>query len=192
MGGDWFFTHYKIDCDMKKFIFTGATLLLLLAVASCQTSQSAYKKAYDRAQQQQQGTTTTQTTTESRVVVKPVQTRPAVMEETVQAPVNNNVNYDSAPVRRESVNVVSGSGLKKYSLVCGSFGMKSNAENLKRFLDGQGYNAIIVHNDDAGLYRVVATSFDTHEQASAARRNFMNKYPNREDFQGAWLLYRVY
>lgn len=180
---------------MKKFIFTGATLFLLLAVASCRAPESAYKKAYDKAKKQEAAasTTTTVTTTtvsEPRVEVKPVETRPVVEEETAKAPVNN--NYSEAPVRRESVNVVTGIGLKKYSLVCGSFGMKSNAENLKNFLDGQGYSAIIVHNDRSGMYRVVAASYNTHEEAANARRNLMNRYPNRDDFQGAWLLYRIY
>ena len=42
------------------------------------------------------------------------------------------------------------------------------------------------------MYRVVAESFDTRDAAANARDNFKARYPNREDFQGAWLLYRVY
>ena len=38
---------------------------------------------------------------------------------------------------------------------------------------------------------VVVESFDTRDEAARARDAFKAKYPTREDFQGAWLLYRV-
>ena len=42
------------------------------------------------------------------------------------------------------------------------------------------------------MYRVVAASLDTRDEAARARDAFKAKNPSREDFQGAWLLYRVY
>ena len=104
----------------------------------------------------------------------------------VTPPVSN------APVREEKVELVSGDGLRAYSVVCGSFGVKANADGLKDFLDREGYNAKVVYNAERNMYRVVAESFDTRDAAARARDNFKAKYPNREDFQGAWLLYRVY
>ena len=41
--------------------------------------------------------------------------------------------------------------------VCGSFGVKANAENLKNFLDKEGYNAVIAFNADAAMYRVIVS-----------------------------------
>ena len=96
------------------------------------------------------------------------------------------------PVREEKVELVSGDGLKAYSVVCGSFGVKANAEGLKQYLDGQGYSAKVVYNPERNMYRVIAVSFDDRAQATQAKEEFKAKYPNRDDFQKAWLLYRVY
>ena len=42
------------------------------------------------------------------------------------------------------------------------------------------------------MYRVAVESFDTRSEAVRARDAFKAKYPNRDDFQEAWLLSRVY
>ena len=83
----------------------------------------------------------------------------------------------SAPVREERVTVVTGaeSGLKNYSVVCGSFGVKANADGVKAQLEADGYQALVVRNDEA-------------EQARDA---FKARYPQNADFQKAWLLYRI-
>ena len=100
---------------------------------------------------------------------------------------------DTSGVRQEKVTVVSGNeGLKDYSVVAGSFGVKANAEGLKDWLDGQGYHSTIAFNADKAMYRVIVNSFADKTAAAEARDAFKAKYPNRSDFQGAWLLYRVY
>ena len=142
---------------MKKLVVLGMGVCLVLAFASCKSSESAYKKAYEKAKQQE------------------------LAEPQVEA-----------PVREEKVELVSGDGLKAYSVVCGSFGVKANADGLKSKLDGDGYNAKVVYNAERNMYRVVVESFDTRDEAARARDAFKAKYPTREDFQGAWLLYRVY
>ena len=151
-----------------------------MAFSSCKSSESAYKKAYEKAKQQELAdASAANTTTEAPAeVVTPVETAPV-------APVS------SAPVREEKVELVSGSGLKAYSVVCGSFGVKSNAEGLKSQMDNEGYNAKVVYNAQNNMYRVIVESYDTHEEAARARDAFKAKYPNRKDFQGAWLLYKL-
>ena len=155
-------------------------LCVALAFSSCKSSESAYKKAYEKAKQQELAdASAANTTTEAPAeVVTPVETAPV-------APVS------SAPVREEKVELVSGSGLKAYSVVCGSFGVKSNAEGLKSQMDNEGYNAKVVYNAQNNMYRVIVESYDTHEEAARARDAFKAKYPNRKDFQGAWLLYKL-
>ena len=136
---------------MKKLVVLGMGVCLVLAFASCKSSESAYKKAYEKAKQQ-----------ELAVVAAPVTTTKVA---------------DTSGVRQEKVTVVSGNeGLKDYSVVAGSFGVKANAEGLKDWLDAQGYQSTIAFNADKAMYRDA----------------FKAKYPNRSDFQGAWLLYRVY
>lgn len=166
---------------MKKVVVLGMGLCVALAFSSCKSSESAYKKAYEKAKQQELAEAGGQT--EAPAVEETVTATPVAP---VTPPVSN------APVREEKVELVSGDGLKAYSVVCGSFGVKANADGLKEFLDREGYNAKVVYNAERNMYRVVAESFDTRAAAAEARDSFKAKYPNREDFQGAWLLYRVY
>ena len=152
---------------MKKLVVLGMGVCMVLAFASCKSSESAYKKAYEKAKQQ----------------VTPV----------VAAPVTTPKATDTTGVRQEKVTVVSGTdGLKDYSVVVGSFGVKANAEGLKDWLDGQGYNATIAFNAEKAMYRVIVSSFADKAAAIDARNAFKAKYPSRTDFQGAWLLYRIY
>lgn len=166
---------------MKKLFVLGMGLCLVLAFSSCKSSESAYKKAYEKAKQNE----LTEAAEQKETVVE---TAPVVEA----APVATPAPVAPAPVREEKVELVSGDGLKAFSVVCGSFGVKANADGLKSTLDGQGYNAKVVYNAERNMYRVIVSSFDTREEAAAARDAFKAKYPNREDFQGSWLLYRIY
>ena len=168
---------------MKKLFVLGLGICVAFAFASCKSSESAYKKAYEKAKQQE--------------VAQP-QTTPATAEVTpvVAAPVQANTpSPASAPAqgsaRQERVSLVSGSGLLDYSVVCGSFGVKTNADNLKKFLDGEGYSSIVVFNADNNMYRVIVSSHTDYAAAQQARDVFKAKYSNRADFQSAWLLYRL-
>lgn len=168
---------------MKKLLVLGLGICVAFAFASCKSSESAYKKAYEKAKQQEVAQPATNQTIEevTPVVAAPVQT--------------NNPSPASAPAqgtaRQEKVTLVSGSGLQDYSVVCGSFGVKTNADNLKKMLDGEGYNSIVVFNADNNMYRVIVSSHADYATAQRARDAFKAKYPNRSDFQGAWLLYRL-
>lgn len=163
---------------MKNLAVLGMGLCVVLAFTSCKSSESAYKKAYEKAKQQE----LTEPQVEAPAEVAPVVTTPSVAPKT-----------SNASVREEKVTVVSGAdALKDYSVVCGSFGLKANAEGLKDYLDGQGYHAIVAFNADKAMYRVIVNTFADKASAVNAREAFKNKYPNREDFQGSWILYRVY
>ena len=167
---------------MKKFVVLGLGLCMALAFTSCKSSESAYKKAYEKAKQQElaESAVAEEAPAATPVVAAPVTTAPAAAPVAV------------GTVREEKVQLVSGDGLKAYSVVCGSFGVKANAEGLKQYLDGQGYSAKVVYNPERNMYRVIAASFDDRVQATQAKEEFKAKYPNRDDFQKAWLLYRVY
>lgn len=166
---------------MRKITVLGVGICVALAFSSCKSSESAYKKAYEKAKQQE--------------LAEPQSVAPVEVSPTVTAPAATKVVESTSVggVRQEKVTVISGSnGLKDYSVVCGSFGVKANAENLKVFLDREGYDAIVVFNAEASMYRVVVSTFADRASAAEARDAFKAKYPNRQDFQGAWLLYRIH
>ena len=162
---------------MKKLAFLGMGLCIALAFSSCKSSESAYKKAYEKAKQQELA---------EPQVTEPVEVSP------VEAKVVESVPVATAGVRQEKVDIISGvGGLKDYSVVCGSFSVKANAESLKDFLDKEGYSAVIAFNPDAAMYRVIVSTFADRASAADARDAFKSKYSNRKDFQSAWLLYRL-
>ena len=167
---------------MKKFVVLGLGLCMALAFTSCKSSESAYKKAYEKAKQQElaESAIAEEAPAATPVVAAPVTTAPAAA-----APVA------VGTVREEKVQLVSGDGLKAYSVVCGSFGVKANADGLKSKLDAEGYSAKVVFNAERNMYRVVAASYDDRMQAAQARDDFKAKHPNNADFQKAWLLYNV-
>ena len=164
---------------MKKLAVLGMGLCVALAFTSCKSSESAYKKAYEKAKQQELAETPA--AEEAEAVAAPVVAAPVAAAQA--APV------EVGTIREERVQLVSGAGLKAFSVVCGSFGVKANADGLKAKLDGEGYNAKVVYNAERNMYRVVAASYDDRVQAAQARDDFKAKYPSNPEFQKSWLLY---
>lgn len=170
---------------MKSYLILGTGLCLAMMLGSCKSSESAYKKAYEKAKQQELA----QPQVSEPVEVAPVVSTPVVTSTPATTSTTAPTNVS---IREEKVTMVNGSGLKAYSVICGSFVNQDKAEALKTWLDNEGYNASIVKNEERNMYRVVVESFDDKIQAAQARDAFKAKYPSRSDFQGAWLLYRVY
>lgn len=164
---------------MKKSIVMCAGVCVLLSFASCKPKESAYKKAYLKAQAQQEQPAVETPAVEETPVVAPIVTTPAPQNSTVVAD-----NGAGVSVRSEDFTLVSGSGLSNYSVVVGSFGVKANAEGLQAQLKAAGKNAQIVYNSERNLYRVVATTFATKSEAAQSRDQLSADYP------GAWLLYK--
>ena len=151
---------------MKKFFVMGLGLSAVFAMTSCKSSESAYKKAYEKAKQQQvvateQEPTQTQTTTQ-------VEVTPVTPSTTTSTATNADVN--TVRVQSENVTVVSGSGLKAY------------AEGLQKTLSNAGYNAQIAYNEAKNMYRVVASTYDDKAAAVQSRNTLRGTYPD------AWLL----
>lgn len=162
---------------MKKIFLMGTALCMVFAMSSCKSKESAYKKAYEKAKAQQEVTTTTTT---------PQQTTPVAVAPTTTTTVTPQADYSNVSVRTENVTLVSGPALKAYSVVVGSFGVKSNAAGLANTLAGKGYTPRVVQatTTNGTMYRVVATSYDTKGEAASSRAGLEGQYP------GAWLLYQ--
>lgn len=160
---------------MKKYVVLGIGLCVAFAFTSCKSSESAYKKAYEKAKQQELQETPRTDESEKQVDTTPV---------TPVTPVTPaNTNHDNVSVRQEKVEIISGAGLKGYSVVCGSFSLKANAEGLQSTLKGKGYEAQIAYNSANRMYRVVASTF-TEKGAAVQSRDQL-----RADYPDAWLLF---
>ena len=161
---------------MKKYTVLCAGLCLAMAMTSCKTSESAYKKAYEKAKQYDTAQQPQQT--EETAVVAPVQAKPANETRVVD-------NLDNVSVRQENVSLVSGNGLKAFSVVVGSFGVRANADGLQQRLRDAGYDAQIVKNEANNMFRVVAATFSDKLGAVNSRDQLRATYPD------AWLLYNA-
>lgn len=161
---------------MKNYIVLGAAMCITLGMTSCKSSESAYKKAYEKARAQQTQVVTPAAETVQTTVTAPTQQVTPVQTVTT-APVVSNAN-----TRSENLTIVSGTGLKAYSVVVGAFSIKANAENLQQKLINAGYQAQIAINPDRGLYRVIASTFDDLGSAVQSRDGLRSSYPD------AWLL----
>lgn len=166
---------------MKKFMVLGAAMCIAMAFTGCKSSESAYKKAYEKAKSQEQTSTDNDdsSTQQDAPVVAPVETQTQAQPVTETRTVDN---YDNEPVRRENVSVVNGAGLKAYSVVVGSFGVKANAEGLQQRLKNAGYDAQVAYNAGNNMYRVVATTYDSKASAVQSRNQL------RATYTDAWLL----
>ena len=170
----------KFNIRMKKLFVLGLGFCVLMAFSSCKSNkESAYKTAYDQAKQQELVQGDSQAS-------DPIEIAP-VNSSTTTTP----VTQADATYRSEKVVLASGAAgsLKAYSVVCGSFSSKTNADALRAKLVGEGYNALVVQNPSTGMYRVVCGSYDDRQQAAEARAQFKANHPNDADFQKAWLLY---
>lgn len=181
---------------MKKTFVLSAGLCVALAFTSCKSSENAYRKAYEKAIAQQKteqsadndasvATNDNATATPAPVVtpvetsapvVAPLQEKPATQVQTTKTAVDN------ATVRAESVTVIDGAGIKTYSVVVGSFGLKANAIGLEGQLKSAGYQAQVAFNAGAKMYRVIASTSDSKDEAVTSRDQLRSKY------EGAWLL----
>ncbi len=168
---------------MKKIFFMGAALTMVFAMTSCKSKESAYKKAYEKAQAAQSNNnpynnvvTTTPATT----------TTPVATTTTTPATTTPAQDYSNVSVRTENVDLVSGNPLKAYSVVVASMSVPANATALYNKLTNAGYQARVVKAKVNGSewFRVVASSFDTKAEAAASRAALEGQY------QGAWLLYQ--
>ena len=158
---------------MKKYMILCAGLCAAVAFTGCKSSESAYKKAYEKAKAQEQAQPAQ--TQEPVNVVAPVETKPVTETRVVD-------NVDNVQVRQEDYSLVSGAGLKNFSVVVGAFSVRANAEGLQQQLKDAGYDAQIVKNEARNLYRVIAATFDSKSEAARSRNEFRAKYPD------AWLL----
>lgn len=141
----------------------------LFLLSGCKTTESAYRMAYEKAVSNN-GTTSP---------------APAVQQAPASAPV------EEVNVRSEYVKTVTGTDdLDHFNVVCGSFGLKTNADALCKSLSDQGYQSRVVYNESARTYRVICATADTKAGAVEAMNAFKNKFADNPDFQKSWILYK--
>lgn len=170
---------------MKRSIYLiTAMFAMLVFAASCKPKQSAYKQVYEAAKEKEMQQNASQPT-----IVKDAGSLPPV----------------EVSVRKEKVEPVFASdapNLKKFSVVIASLSVKLNAESLKSRMENEGYNVILVENEQ-GMYRVIVASYDDKGSAASTRDEIYQKYSAKGStdylrknygvpFNDLWILERQY
>ena len=143
----------------SKFWLFGLALCLVCSFSSCKSKQSSYKAAYEKAKEKD---------STSSVAIS---------------------NVSDATVKKEKITTVSGSGLKRFSVVIGSFQNKTNATSLQERMQAEGFNVILAQNESL-MYRVIIATYD--DKSSAASRRDVIKVQYAPAFQDAWILEQQY
>lgn len=139
----------------------GLLFVVVLVLSSCKSNKEAYSATYERAKAKQE----------------------------VQAQINEEQN--------ERVEVIEKTGVKEaaekievigqdsengpYGVVVGSFINRTNAENLRKKMVDQGYNAVLGQNDKL-MFRVIVAFYEVKADAQAKVRELS------KDFPDAWIL----
>jgi len=170
--------------NTKTFAVVALSALIVFGLSSCKSKESLYKKAYEKAQAQ--NTVNTNVTEEPATInVTPVQpTAPTTVTVVTPTTPTATTSQDNIKVQSETVQVIDGAGLKAYSVVCGSFGLQANATGLQQKLKEKGFQAQIALNPERKLYRVIASTHNTKDEAISFRNKLRESYPD------AWLLYK--
>lgn len=180
---------------MKNSIFIVVTFASI-SLISCKTQESAYRKAWEKAQAQQQG----------QQIAQDVQNNQTVPVVTVETPVNpveeydntvntntNNNNYNNynnnnnivpnnnSVTYNNNVDEYSLSNVKRYCVIIGSFESVAGAEQRRQQVINDGYGSARIIRGGLG-YRVVATSFNDIQSARSSRNTLIKNY------DGTWIL----
>ena len=160
----------------SKLVLFGLVISMLFSLNACKSSkQSAYKAAYDAAKEREMIDPTASSDMEE---VTPVVKTPA---STVTTP---------TVTQREKVTPIDYSGIKRFSVVVGSFTVKTNASSLKERMSGLGYNAFLAQNERQ-MYRVIIATFDDKSEAAELRDKIKTQY-YPDQFQDSWILEQEY
>jgi len=162
----------------RKNLLMGLALLTALVFTGCKSSESSYKKAYEKAKALEQ---VEQKSAEPVSVTPVTPVTPVTQVQPTQQPVT-----DNSDLRSERLNVMNNGTLKAFNVVCGSFKSLDYANNLRNTLVSKGYSAQVAQNPETGMYRVVASSFDDRASAINSRNDLRASYPD------AWILLRSY
>lgn len=161
---------------MKKIFLASVVFGAMMFTIGCKPKESAYRKAYEQAKQREIVAQNNNTYTNNV---------PVAEESSVDKGSKKNIT-----VRKEKLSTIAGENgesLNKYSVVIGSFTNPDNAKALKNKMTALGYDAVLAKNE-AGMLRVIVSSFATKEEAASSRDAIKAKFA--PEYSDAWLLER--
>lgn len=157
---------------MKRIFIISTIAVVLIATTSCRGNYEATKAAYEKAMEAavERPTITADTPTDDAITeVMPMVSTSSETKE-----------------RTESVKVIDNATIQAYSVVVGSFKQLTNAKGMCERLKEDGYEALVAQNAH-GMYRVIACTYATRNEAVEARKALIKRYPSTY-IGNPWLL----
>ncbi len=175
---------------MKKLLL-GFIVITSFSLIGCKTQESAYRKAWEKAQQAQQAQQVQEQQNNVPVVTIETPVNPANDYQNVNNNVNNNDdninnnnnnnnNYNNYSYNNNE-DEYSINNVKRYCVIVGSFESLSGAEQRRQQVVNNGYGSAKIIRGGLG-YRVVATSFNDIQSAKSSKNSLIRQY------EGAWIL----
>lgn len=147
---------------MKRYLI--AACVAALAFTGCKTTEANYKAAYEAAKQKNEETRGIEGTVYEKIRNEAIESRLIVKN-------------DSIPMSTVQVKIArqtaSPDSVKRYSLVVNQFKQVFNATSQMNRLRSEGYPEAFLLETAEPLYYVVASSFDSPEEASAAYKKII-------------------
>ena len=149
------------------------------AMTSCKSSK---KLAMDAQTEVVDPTALTEVTPATTTYTTPVRTTTPTT--TTPARTNNGAETYTAVNSADQAKINN-----NYNVVVGAFGSKANASAYQSKMAGRGYSAFLIQNA-AGLYRVIAFSSPSYDEANNAKNTLRAKYATDDPgtCPAAWIL----
>lgn len=109
------------------------------------------------------------------------------------APAIPKKSISEEPTRSEKVKPVyekDANALKAYSVVVAAIRVKANAEELKAKLESDGYNVILVQNEQ-GIYRLILASSDDKEEVVTRKKEVLLNFTSSSSLQDLRSKYHI-
>ena len=151
---------------MKTRFLLAAACLCILGLTGCKSNQEAYNAAYERAKAKQDA----------------IETEKAAQQptETIEVVERSGVKEAS-----ESLEIIGENGSQGvYGVVVGSFINRTNADNLMKRMQENGYPNTVLGQNEKLMFRVIVAFCGTKAQAQETVAKLKPQFPD------AWILIR--
>ena len=177
---------------MKRFYYASAIIILLISGTSCRSARRTAGHTYEVVQEQ------VPVRVEPTIVAPP----PPVIEVSLRQQDEDRdwdrereileptiVTTAVTPIFEHGHGTAFGvptaatatdaTGLRRFSVVVGSFRLRANADRLQATLRANGHSDVVIARNERGMYRVIVGSFDDRAIAVSQRDQLRRRYSAR-------------
>jgi len=181
---------------MKRIYYASAIIVLLISGTSCRSAQRTAGHTYEIVEEQ------VPVRVEPTIVAPPpppvieVSLRqqdedrdwerereilqPTIVTTAVTPVFENEPPFFGVPTPiAAAATAADATGLRRFSVVVGSFRLRANADRLQATLRANGHSDVVIARNERGMYRVIVGTFDDRAIAVSQRDQLRRRYSAR-------------